>query len=120
MQALPERGRRFAVFEHKARALLTPVRHAHDAPVMGCVLLESDSTQARGLEGRSVAMHSSLRLPDRSRLRLLNEPAATLSRRLRRTEAADVWLQRAPRAGVTTSPPFLARAEGEGGDVCAS
>ena len=74
MQALPESGRRFAVFEHKARALLTPARNAHDAPVTGRVLLESDSTQARGLEGRSVAMHSSLRLPDRSRLRLLDPP----------------------------------------------
>ena len=42
------------------------------APVTGRVLLESDSTQARSLEGRPLAMYASLRLPDRSRLRLSN------------------------------------------------
>jgi hypothetical protein len=103
------------VFEHTARALLTPPRDARGqpvkideirrepaltfatdgAPVTGRVLRESDSTQARSLEGRSLAMHSSLRLPDRSRLRLLDPP----------------------RAGVTTSPLSSRRAEGEGGDV---
>jgi len=90
------------VFEHKARALLTPPRDVHDArgqpltfaidgsarlapgraiqppdasaPGVGRVLLESDPTQARSLEGRSLAMYSSLRLPDRSRLRLLDPP----------------------------------------------
>jgi hypothetical protein len=36
----------------------------------GRSLIESDSTQARGLEGRPLAMYSSLRLPERSRLRL--------------------------------------------------
>jgi len=44
------------------------------APVTSRVLLESDSTQARSLEGRSLAMYSSLRLPDRSRLRLFDPP----------------------------------------------
>jgi hypothetical protein len=82
------------VFEHKASALLTPPRDARGqlvkideirrelalkfatdgAPVTGRVLLESNSTQARSLEGRSLAMYSSLRLPDRSRLRLLDPP----------------------------------------------
>ena len=83
------------MFEHKARALLTPPRDARAqpvkidemrsepalkfatdgaAPVIGRVLLESDATQARSLEGRSLAMYSSLRLPDRSRLRLLDPP----------------------------------------------
>ena len=104
------------MFEHKARALLTPPRDARGqavkideirrepalkfaadgAPVTGRVLLESDSTQDRSLEGRSLAMHSSLRLPDRSRLRLLDPP----------------------RADVATSPLPSRRAEGEGGDVC--
>ena len=41
------------------------------APVTGRLLLESDSTQTRSLEGRSLTMYSALRLPDRSRLRLL-------------------------------------------------
>jgi hypothetical protein len=80
------------VFEHKAGALLTPLRNAREqpakideirrelslefapdgAPVTGRVLLGSDSTQARSLERRSLAMYSSVRLPDRSRLRLLD------------------------------------------------
>jgi hypothetical protein len=105
------------VFEHKARAPLTPPRDARGqpvkideirrepalkfatdgAPVTGRVLPESDSTQDRSLEGRSLAMHSSLRLPDRSRLRLLDLPPA----------------------GVTTSPLSPRRAEGEGANVCA-
>jgi hypothetical protein len=103
------------VFEHTARALLMPPRDARGqpveiderepaltfatdgAPVTGRVLRESDSTQARSLEGRSLAMYSSLRLPDRSRLRLLDPP----------------------RAGVTTSPRSSRRAEGEGENACA-
>jgi hypothetical protein len=40
--------------------------------VTGRLLLESDSTQARSLEGRSLAMYPSLRLPDPSRLRTLD------------------------------------------------
>jgi hypothetical protein len=36
----------------------------------GSVLLETDSTQARVLEGRPLAMYASLRFPDRSRLRM--------------------------------------------------
>jgi len=42
------------------------------ALVTGRVLLESDSPEARSLEGRPLAMYASLRLPDRSRLRLSN------------------------------------------------
>ena len=92
--------------EHKARVLLNPSREVRgrlfvidgsarldpgqyaiqsldpSAPAIGRVLLESDSTQTRSLEGRSLTMYSALRLPDRSRLRPLN----------------------APRAGTTTSP----------------
>jgi len=41
-------------------------------PVTGRVLFESDASQARSLEGRRLTMYSSLRLPDRSRLRMLN------------------------------------------------
>jgi hypothetical protein len=82
------------VLEHKTSALLTPPRDARGqpvkidevrrepalkvatdgAPVTGRVLFESGSTQDRSLEGRSLAMHPSLRLPDRSRLRLLDPP----------------------------------------------
>ena len=67
------------VFATYGSARLDPGRDATQsldagAPVTGRLLLLSDSTQARSLEGRSVAMHSSLRLPDRSRLRLLNPP----------------------------------------------
>lgn len=40
--------------------------------VTGRLLLESDSTQARTLEGRPLAMHSSLVLSERSRLSLSN------------------------------------------------
>jgi len=54
------------------------------------VLLESDSTQARSLEGRSLAMYSSLRLPDRSRLRLLDPP---------RQSAAAAGEQKRPMSG---------------------
>ena len=114
--------------EHKARVLLSPSREARarpfvidgsarldperyaiqsldaSAPAIGRVLLESDSTQTRSLEGRPLDMYSSLRLPDRSRLGHLNPrprsaPASGVQKR------PDVWLQRAPRAGVTTSPP---------------
>ena len=43
-----------------------------DARVVMRVLLESDSPEARSLEGRPLAMYASLRFPDRSRLRLSN------------------------------------------------
>jgi hypothetical protein len=39
-------------------------------PGTGRSLLQSDSTQIRGLERRSLTMYSALRLPDRSRLGL--------------------------------------------------
>src|SRR5882724_12304937 len=39
-------------------------------PVTDRLLLESAPTQARSLEGRPLAMYSSLMLPDRTRLRL--------------------------------------------------
>jgi hypothetical protein len=114
--------------EHKARVLLSPSREARgrpfvihgsarldpgryalqsldaSAPAIGRVLFESDSTQTRSLEGRPLDMYSSLRLPDRSRLGQLNprpRPAPAVGVQKRR----DVWLLRAPRAGVTTSPP---------------
>jgi hypothetical protein len=91
------RGRPFKNDEMRTRPALTfvtcgsarldPGREAiqsmaASAPVIGRLLLESDSTQTRSLEGRSLTMYSALRLPDRSRLRPLN----------------------APRAGTTTSP----------------
>jgi hypothetical protein len=40
------------------------------APGTGRVFLEADATQARILEGRPLAMYASLRLSDRSRLRM--------------------------------------------------
>jgi hypothetical protein len=112
--------------EHKARALLSPSREARgrlfvvdssarldpgryaiqsldaSAPAIGRVLFESDSTQTRSLAGRPLEMYSSLRLPDRSGLaqpnpRPRSAPAAGAQKR------SDVRLQRAPRAGVTTS-----------------
>ena len=113
--------------EHKAKVLLSPSREARgrpfvihgsarldpgryalpsldaSAPAIGRVLFESDSTQTRSLGGRALDMYSSLRLPDRSRLGPLNPrprsaPAVGVQKR------PDVWLRRAPRAGVTTSP----------------
>jgi hypothetical protein len=42
------------------------------APVTARLLVESASPEARSLEGRPLAMYSSLMLPDRSRLRLLD------------------------------------------------
>jgi hypothetical protein len=41
------------------------------APARARLLLESVSPEARSLEGRPLAMYSSARLPDRSRLRPL-------------------------------------------------
>lgn len=41
------------------------------SPAPGRLLLESASTQSRSLEGRPLAMYSSLMLPDRPTLRLL-------------------------------------------------
>src|SRR3989454_8537774 len=74
-----------AMFEHKARVLLNLSQDAQrqatvnvigsisgaSKPVTDRLLLESAPTQARSLEGRPLAMYSSLMLPDRSRLRLL-------------------------------------------------
>ncbi|HZC68717.1 MAG TPA: hypothetical protein VE201_08880 [Nitrospirales bacterium] len=83
------------------------------APVIGRLFLESDSTQGRSLEGRPLAMYSSLRLLDRSRLRLLNSrqrSAAAFGEQKR----PDVRPQRAPRAGVTTSPVSSLAQEKEG------
>jgi len=47
------------------------------ALVTGRVLLESDSPEARSLEGRRLTMYSSLRLPDRSRLRTASRRVLT-------------------------------------------
>ena len=65
------------VFATYGSARLDPGRDATQsldagAPVTGRLLLLSDSAQARSLEGRPLAMYSSVRLPDRSRLRLLD------------------------------------------------
>src|SRR6267143_1161605 len=82
-------------------------------PVTGRVLLESDSSRARSLEGRPLAMYSLLRLPDSSRLGLLNSrqlSAAAFGEQKR----PDVRAQRAPRAGVTTSPFSSLAKEKEG------
>jgi hypothetical protein len=73
------------MFEHKARVLLNLSQDAQrqatvnvigsisgaSKPVTDRLLLESAPTQARSLEGRPLAMYSSLMLPDRSRRRLL-------------------------------------------------
>ena len=119
------------VFEHKARALLMPPRDAREqpvkideirpqlslklatdgAPVTGRVLLGSGSTQARSLERRSLAMYSSLRLPDRSRLRLL-DPPRRLAAASGGTEASNVRVEgavrlapRDARTARNSSPP---------------
>ena len=114
------------VFEHKARALLTPPRDAREqpvkideirpqlslkiatdgAPVTGRVLLGSGSTQARSLERRSLDMYSSLRLPDRSRLRLL-DPPRRLAAASGGTEATNVRVE-----GAVRLPPRDARTRG--------
>jgi hypothetical protein len=73
------------MFRYKARFLLNLSRDAQrratvsfieslsvaSTPVTERLLLDSAATQARSLEGRPLAMDSSLMLPDRSRLRLL-------------------------------------------------
>ncbi len=86
----PER-QEVAMSGHEARVLLGLVPDArgwpfriHEvriAPVTARLLLESGSTQARGLEGRPLAMYFSLMLPDRSRLR-----TSPLSSRAKETE----------------------------------
>ena len=66
---------------------------------------ESATPEARSLEGRPLAMYSSLMFPDRSRLRLLDP---------RRRLAAAIGEQKRPMSGLSS---FLARA-GEGGGEC--
>ena len=70
------------MFEYKVRALLNLSQDAQrqatvnfigsisgaSKPATDRLLLESAPTQARSLEGRPLAMYSSLMLPDRSRL----------------------------------------------------
>ena len=59
--------------EHRARGLIGQAAiQCPDpgAPATGRLLLESVSTQARSLEGRPLAMYSSLMLSDRSTLGL--------------------------------------------------
>jgi hypothetical protein len=90
------------------------------AAVTGRLLLESASLEARSLEGRPLAMSSSLMLPDRSRLRLLDP---------RRRLAAAFGEQKRPMLGPASRMgsknagemiasrhddlcPFLARARG--------
>jgi len=61
--------------EHSARSLLGQYAlQSLDAgsPVAGRLLVESASTQGRSLEGRPLAMYSSLMLSDRSTLGLWN------------------------------------------------
>jgi len=83
------------------------------APVTGRLLVESDSSRGRSLEGRPLAMYSLLRLPDSSRLGLLNSrqlSAAAFGEQKR----PDVRPRRAPRGGVTTSPFSSLAEEKEG------
>ena len=83
---------------HDARGRHFRIDEAGAEPGLKCRLrLESDSPQARSLEGRQLAMYFSLMFPDRSRLRLF-EPAATTSAASRRDDV----------------PPLLAR-EGDRG-----
>jgi len=72
--------------------------------VTGRVILAPDSTQAQGLGGRPLAMYAWLRLPDRSRLRLLNSP--TVSRRTRQTAATRCPASTSAATSVRTSPLF--------------
>jgi hypothetical protein len=72
------------MFEYQARVLLNLSQDAQRQATVSFIgflngastlvtdrlLLESAATQARSLEGRPLAMYSSLSLPDRSRLRL--------------------------------------------------
>jgi hypothetical protein len=72
---------------HDARGRHFTIDEAGTEPGLKCrLLLESDSPQARSLEGRQLAMYCSLMFPDRSRLRLF-EPAATTSAADRGTHA---------------------------------
>ena len=58
---------------HDARGQPFKIDEVGTEPGLKCrLLLESDSPQARSLEGRQLAMYFSLMLPDRSRLRLSN------------------------------------------------
>ena len=83
---------------HDGRGRHFRIDEAGAEPGLKCRLrLESDSPQARSLEGRQLAMYFSLMFPDRSRLRLF-EPAATTSAASRRDDV----------------PPLLAR-EGDRG-----
>jgi hypothetical protein len=83
---------------HDARGRHFTIDEAGTEPGLKCRMrLESDSPQARSLEGRQLAMYFSLMFPDRSRLRL-SEPAATTSAASRRDDV----------------PPLLAR-EGDRG-----
>ena len=54
------------------------------APGTGRVLLESDWTQS--LDGRPLAMYAALRLPDRSRLGLLNSRQRSVAHSANRSE----------------------------------
>ena len=65
------RGRAFTNDERRTAPALKVQSLDASAPEAGR-LLQSDSTQTRSLEGRPLTMHSALRLPDRSGLRLLS------------------------------------------------
>ena len=89
------------MFEHKARVLLNLSQDAQrqatvnvsgsisgaSTPVTDRLLLDSAATQARSLEGRPLAMDSSLMLPDRSRLRVTEATDARLRTSSRDREA---------------------------------
>jgi hypothetical protein len=75
------RGQPFKMDEMRTEPVLTLATYGSarldpgqdaGAPATARLLLESASPEARSLEGRPLAMHSSARLPDRSRLRLLD------------------------------------------------
>jgi hypothetical protein len=62
----------FATYQQLARPRAGSIQSLHaGSPAPGRLLLESASTQCRSLEGRPLAMYSSLMLPDRPTLRLL-------------------------------------------------
>jgi hypothetical protein len=117
------------MFEHKAEPFLNLSRDAKRQATVSCIgslsgastpvtdrlLLESAPTPARSLEGCPLTMGSSLMLPDRSRLRLLESwpRFAAAFGEQRRPMAGSGGQAESTRRGAEAD----ARAFGEGGKV---
>jgi hypothetical protein len=114
---LEHKAESFSIFSRisggRRRSASSGLSARASTPAADRLLLESAPTQARSLEGRPLTMDSSLMLPDRSRLRLLNRGHGSPPHS--RTEATDARRPEVKSESARREAEADARAFEEGG-----